>query len=350
MMKRFILIVVCACSSVLFAQPNGQSLIQEGIEFHDQGKYSEAIAKYNQALLTNKDNLHALAEKAYSQMGLKAYSEAIATCKKALKIKTTDNEALKLVYTTYGNALDLSGKPKEAIKIYNKGLKEHPGFYSLHYNKGVTYSGLREWSSATDAFQLSAKARPSHASSFLALGRMLANENENIPALLSYLRFHAIEPDSRRAAANFEFVQELVFSNVKKTGDNSISISLPSASLDEMGKENKTDNSFRSIELILSMQSALDLGENQDEYTDVERFEKKLTSMFQMLDESKKGNSGFYWEFLAPYFMELHAKNYEKVLAHLVFSNREDEKVNAWLTDNQSKVKSFYEWSSGYEW
>tara|TARA_B110000503_G_C7155737_1_gene417229 strand:+ start:1664 stop:1939 length:276 start_codon:yes stop_codon:yes gene_type:complete len=91
---------------------------------------------------------------------------------------------------------------------------------------------------------------------------MLAIQKQNIPALLSYLRFHIIEPDSPRAKENFKFIQELMFFNVEKTGDNSISISLPSQSLEEMGNENKTENSFRSIELILSMQSALDLGEN----------------------------------------------------------------------------------------
>ena len=59
-----------------------------------------------------------------------------------------------------------------------------------------------------------------------------------------------------------------------------------------MGKNDKTENSFRSIELILSMQSALDLGENQENMTDVERFEKKLTSMFSMISETKPGQIG----------------------------------------------------------
>ncbi len=61
---------------------------------HDQGRYKDAIAKYNEVLLADKQNVHALVEKAYSQMGLKEYKAAISTCKKALKIKTNDMEAL----------------------------------------------------------------------------------------------------------------------------------------------------------------------------------------------------------------------------------------------------------------
>lgn len=350
MLHQLILIVLLSSASLLYAQPSSRVLIDEGVELHDQGKYKEAIAKYNEALSSDQQNVHALAEKAYSQMGMGEYKAAIATCKKALKIKTEDKEALKLIYITYGNALDLAGKPKDAVKIYDKGLKEYPGFYSISYNKGITLSGIKDWDGAIECFQQSAQARPNHSSTFLALGRMSVFKEQNIPALLSYLRFHIIEPDSPRARDNFKFIQELMFFNVQKTGDNSISISLPSESLEEMGSENKTVNSFRSIELILSMQSALDLGKNQGELSDVERFEKKLNSMFISLDESKKGNSGFYWEFLAPYFMELSKNNYEDVLAHLVFSNQEDEAVAAWLAENESRVRSFYEWSTGYQW
>lgn len=342
--------MVFSGASLLYSQPRDKTLIAEGVKLHDQGRFIEAIAKYNKVLLLDNENLHALAEKAYSQIGLKEYKDAISTCKRALKIKSEDKESLKLIYTTYGNALDLSGKPKAAVKIYNKGLKEHPGFYSLHYNKGVTLSGMNDFDAAIEAFQQSAQARPNHASSFLAMGRMLTEKMQNIPALLSYLRFHTIEPDSRRAKENFVFIQELVFSNVEKTGDNFVSISVSAEGLEEMGREEKTQNSFKSIEVILAMQSALDLGENQQDLTDVERFEKKLNSIFTVMYESKSGNYGFYWEFLAPYFMEITNKNYDKVLAHLVFSNQNDTDVDSWIKENENKISAFYEWSSAYKW
>jgi len=350
MLHRLITILIFCSTSILYGQPNASELIEEGVALNDQGKYQEAISKYDKALLADGKNLHALAEKAYSQMGMQEYKLAIATCKKALKIKVEEKEPLKLIYITYANAFDLSGKPKEAIKIYDKGLTEYPGFYSLLYNKGVTLSGMGNWDEAISCFQKSAKANPSHGSTYLALGRSLGTKKQNIPALLSYLRFHIIEPDSPRSKKNFEMIQELMFSNIEKTGDHSISITLPSQSLEEMGSAEKTEYSFRSIELILSMQSALDLGENQSELTHVDRFEKKLNSMFESLDESKKGNSGFYWEFLAPYFIQLGKNNYENVLAHLVFSNQEDDNVSGWLLENESSVRSFYEWSSNYKW
>lgn len=353
-MEKFLLFI---CSILLtgisFAQlntSNSSTLIKEGTSLHDQGKYEAAIKKYNQVLLSDKDNLLALAEKAYSLMALQEYSQAISACKKALKL-SSNSPALELVYTTYGNALDLSGKPKNAVKIYNKGLKAFPDFYSLYYNKGVTLSGLNNIDGAIEAFENSATANPSHSSSFLALGRMLEMQKKNIPAFLSYLRFHIIEPDSKRAKENFKIVQNLVFSNVKKTGENSISINIPvSAVADLENKKKKPENSFRSIELILSMQSALDLGENTENKTEVERFEEKISSMFEVMEESKKENSGFYWEFVAPYFMKLHKENFEKIVAYLVFSNQDEPEINDWISNNNGKILDFYEWSNEYKW
>jgi len=84
--------------------------------------------------------------------------------------------------------------------------------------------------------------------------------------------------------------------------------------------------------------------------TEVERFQKKLKSVFTIMDESKSGNSGFYWEFLAPYFIELNKMDYDLVLANLVFSQQKDERVNIWVEENEEKIRNFYEWSSNYEW
>ncbi|MDA9312336.1 hypothetical protein N9515_02565 [Vicingaceae bacterium] len=89
---------------------------------------------------------------------------------------------------------------------------------------------MDNWDEAIECFQKSAKPNPSHSSTYLALGRTLSIIEQNIPTLLSYLRFHIIEPDSPRAKKNFE--------------------------------------------LIHSMQSASDLGENQSELAHVDRFEK----------------------------------------------------------------------------
>ena len=54
MLHQLILIVLLSSASLLYAQPSSRVLIDEGVELHDQGKYKEAIAKYNEALSSDQ--------------------------------------------------------------------------------------------------------------------------------------------------------------------------------------------------------------------------------------------------------------------------------------------------------
>ena len=65
--------------------------------------------------------------------------------------------------------------------------------------------------------------------------------------------FLAIEPNSKRSVAQLKNVETILNANVKKTGDNSISISLDKSILDNK-KSDKEDN-FGSVELMMSMGS-----------------------------------------------------------------------------------------------
>lgn len=351
MLARFFSYTLLFLSITVAAQNTKYSqLIVEAADFQKEGRFGAAIKKYDEILLADNKNVNAWAEKAYSQVGLKEYKKAITTCKKALKIESSDTKSIKLVYTTYGNALDLEGHPKSALKMYNKGLTRFPEFYSLHYNKGVTLGGMNDFGGAIAAFQHSVQSRPSHAASFLALGRMLEFKKRNISALLCYMRFHTIEPDSERAKENLKKVKDLMFSNVKKTSNDTLISNRSTSGLVELGGEENPENSFQSVELILSMQSALDLGNNKGKKTEVERFEEKLNSIFSIMEDTKDENLGFYWDFLVPYFIELHQNEYEKVLAHLLYSNQDDFEVNEYLNNNEDSVRGFYDWSGTFEW
>ncbi len=87
-MKRLILIFIFSfISGSLSAQQKEDAgkLVNEGIALEDSGRSEEAIAKYQQALELDKNNLQALAEMSYSLLTLKKYDEAIKYCKTAIR-------------------------------------------------------------------------------------------------------------------------------------------------------------------------------------------------------------------------------------------------------------------------
>ncbi|HSY60725.1 MAG TPA: tetratricopeptide repeat protein, partial [Cytophaga sp.] len=227
MRKIFLIAMFTLFSSLLFAQNKtaADELVHQGVALHDEGKYDQAIAKYDQALLQDKDNFLALTEKAYSLSMLKKYDEAIACCKKVIELNPNSTE-LGMVYVTYGNALDAQNKGDESIRIYDEGLKKNPNFYQLYFNKGITLIGQTKYDDAILAFQKAVTIKPNHASSHNALATLLAAQKKTIPSLLASCRFLILEPKGTRASRNLDNIKQATTGGVEKTGKNSFSINL----------------------------------------------------------------------------------------------------------------------------
>src|SRR6478609_4238910 len=101
-MKNICLLFLLLSTLVLTAQDKtgAEKKVDEGVGHHDKGEYDLAIIKYNEALVIDKDNLLALAEKALTLISLKKFEESIDCCKLAIARHPGDN-GLRNVYVTY---------------------------------------------------------------------------------------------------------------------------------------------------------------------------------------------------------------------------------------------------------
>jgi len=339
-------------TNILFAQKKeeAEQLVTEGVAIHDKGDYGAAIKKYEKALELDKDNLLALAEKAYSLLALNKYEEAIACCKKAIEVHPK-NEDLNSVYVTYGNALDANKKSDEALKVYDEGIKLFPDYYMLHFNKGITLVQSSKYDDAILCFQKSASLNPKHASSHNALARLMNIKNKHIPALMAYCRFLVLETQTARAKENLEQVQTIMKGNVEKTGKKSVTINISPDMLADTTADGKSkENNFATTDLLLAMTAALDYDKKNKKKSDVEQFIRKFETVCSSLKESKKDNYGFFWEFYAPYFIEMNDKGLIEPFAYIVFASSADKNVSKWINSNEMEIKKYYEWSKNFEW
>lgn len=351
-MRRIVLSLFIVSINMIFSQNKAEAekLVNEGVAYHDKGDYDGALNKYNKALELDKENLLALAEKAFTLNALKEYDQSIAVCKEAIEKHPNEN-SLKNVYVTYGNALDELKKTDEAFAIYDEGLKIFPDYYQLHFNKGITYSSIRKYDEAILSFQQAILTNPKHASSNNAIARLEKIKGRKIPAILAFCRFLVTEPQSERAKQNLNSLKELINSNVKKTGEKSVSITIDSEMFSEDTETGKTkENDFSSTELISTMSVALDYDEKNKNKTEVQNFIRKFETICASLSETKKDNFGFYWEVYAPYFIEMKKNNLIKPFAYIVYASSETEDVSEWLDKNQKELDKFYEWSKNYKW
>jgi tetratricopeptide (TPR) repeat protein len=352
MKKACIILMFSLISNISFGQNKAEAekLVNEGIAYHDKGDFEGAITRYDKALILDKYNLLALAEKAYSLLSLEKYDEAILYCQKAIVAHPEDKE-LGSVYVTYGNALDELKKTDQSIEIYDEGIKQFPNYYMLYFNKGISLSSVKKFEEAISSFQKAIMINPNHASSHNAIAQLSQMNEKRIPSLLAFCRFLVIEPQSNRAKANLSSLQKIMKGNVKETGKKSVTINLNSNLFgDTLANGIPKENSFTSTDLILAMDAAMDFDKKNIKKTEVEQFLRKFETVCSSLKETKKDNSGFFWEYYVPYFTEMKDKKLLETFAYIAFASSEDAEISKWLKTHQNEIDNFFEWSKSFEW
>ena len=91
-------------------------VVNEGVEYAQQGQYAQAIDKYEMAVKIDPNLSYAYINLANAYCHLKKYDESIVMSKKALQIDPQDARA----YGNLGNAYHCLDKQKEADNNYQK--------------------------------------------------------------------------------------------------------------------------------------------------------------------------------------------------------------------------------------
>jgi len=346
--RKLLLLLLFTMCSVLYGQQKelAEKLVGEGVALHDKGDYVGAMAKYDEALGLDKNNLYALAEKAMTLMVVQKPEEAIEICEVAIK-EHKGSDLLYMVYVIYGNANDELGDGNRSIEVYDQGIKEFPDFYQLHFNKGITLLGMGRQEEAILSFQQSASLNPNHPGSHNAIGRTLYEGNRLIPSLLAFAMFFVLEPEGDRARENLVYVKDILERSANRADDNTINISV-TAGVDKKGSTGADD--FSSVELLLGLNTALDYDDKYKAETEVERFVRKFEMVCLGLSTQTDDNSGFYWEYYAPFFIEMKSKNQNETFGYIVFVSLGDKDILNWIESNEGRIIDFYKWVESYKW
>lgn len=346
MKKTYFLIVLF--STLCYAQNSAEARgkVNEGISLYDEGKYEESISKYNEALSLDKDNVLALTEKAMSLEALKKYDEAVDVAKRLLKMYPNNDH--KELYVTYANALDHSGKPGEAIKVYDEGIKKYPGYYHLYFNKGVTWAQLKEYDKAIATIKKAAQLNPNHAGSFNALAAL--ETSNRVVSVLALGRYLIIDNQSSRAGRNLDILMAHMNIGVSKNDDQSISVVIDEESLSKGGKKKKGADDFSIADMSLSLAAAQAFSSENEGNNEIQNFALQFKTLCSILDESKKSGKGFYWEFLAPYFISMKNEGLTETFAHYIFLSAKHPEALAYAGKHPERINKFRNWSENYKW
>jgi len=204
------------CIGTASAQTPRDERIARAVERMDDGDYDEAARLLESVLAADPKNFLANYETGYLLYMQERYEEAVEVLR---RIKRKDYPPL---YQLLGNAYDMAGDRKRAVKTYEKGLRENPDAGRLYLELGNIAYAERQYDRALACYRRGATVDPAHPSNYRSLALLYAISTEPVWTLVWGELFMNLERGSGRTSAMSETLARTYRDNIRIEGDTAV--------------------------------------------------------------------------------------------------------------------------------
>jgi tetratricopeptide (TPR) repeat protein len=319
-----------------------KAILSEAVALHNHRQFDAAIAKYQQVLQENPNDVTALYELGYSYFEKGDYMKSLRTAYNGAQYKSQE---LAGFYLLMGNNLDKLDEPENAIKVYKTGMKLFPANGLFHFNLAITYLNIEKSDDAKKSLKRAAELEPEHPATHLGLGQLYLTGGYKVPAVLALSRFLVLEPDTNRSSAALQTMEGIIRSGIGPPTDSRISVVI-----EPKGKTDEGD--FDTVSLALSMIAASPHLEKNRGKSEMQLVVEDFSTLFSVIEEVSAGkkHSGFAWNYYRPYFVEMKSRDYVEPFCYYTRRSGNNKDVARWLSENAGRVNEFLNWSKGYQW
>ena len=173
-------------------QKTEDELYESARNYMNQGKYIDAMARFDDVLETNPNHVDALSEKGVALWGLGRFGAAIECYNKAIELDQNNTETL----INKGVALNALDKKEEAIASYDKAIEINERIEEAWLNKGVTLFTLNRFEEAEVSFNKATDINPESEEAWLNRAIILEKLERFKEALESYEKVLILNPDN----------------------------------------------------------------------------------------------------------------------------------------------------------
>ena len=198
------------CIGTALAQTPRDERIARAVERMDDGDYDEAARLLESVLAADPKNFLANYETGYLLYMQERYEEAVEVLR---RIKRKDYPPL---YQLLGNAYDMAGDRKRAVKTYEKGLRENPDAGRLYLELGNIAYAERQYDRALACYRRGATVDPAHPSNYRSLALLYAISTEPVWTLVWGELFMNLERGSGRTSAMSDSLTLDVLSDMRE--------------------------------------------------------------------------------------------------------------------------------------
>lgn len=315
-----------------FAQTtDAKTLVSQGTELHDQGKYEEALAKYTAAMKADPKYATAYYEYAYTLFTTGKGKEALDYLEKLIKLDPKSAGG----YDMLGSIYDDMGDQDKAITYYQKGVEADPNYQRLHFNLSITYYRKKLYAESAQEALTAIKLDPKHASSHRMYGMAAYALNKRGPALLAFCNFLLLEPQTKRSPEIFNNVKKIVNYGVKRTDAKSITLSV---SPDDIG----------NMMMPMSVVTATD---KKGPLSGVDSLQYQLTSLFKIASTIAGGDKAdpFVAKYYADYFKALAETENMPAFTRFISVSAYPTENLQWFKEHDKELTAFDVWTRSTE-
>jgi len=287
-----ITLLTFAFNSVLAQnEDEARALIKEGVALNDQGKYTEAVEKYNQALKADTGNLHAYYQLAFSLFKLDRSKECIPYLQKVIKGNTALNAP----------AYDLLGLCYFKTKQYNEA--ENSAIESLKIN-------------------------PKQAGTQRMYALVTFHQNKRAEALLGFCSFIILEPQTARSAEAYGNIQHILLGGALKAEPGVIINAL-----------NADENALNQA----ITKAVADAGKEKH-VTATDLLAAQLKNIFTAVRQLAEKQTGkdFFRNYMAAYFYKLAQSSNMPAFARMISQSTPESKQ--WIAGHAKEMDDLDGW------
>jgi tetratricopeptide (TPR) repeat protein len=331
-MKPFCKILLCLVFIIgytsAFAQnsDDAQSLIKEAVKFNKDGKYTEAIDKYTQALKIDSNNIYANYGIAYSLFAADREKEGIPHLQ---KVVAAGSSLTATAYDLLGSIYDKDHQSAKAIEALDAGIKADPKYQHLYYNLSLVYFRDKNYPEAEKSAIEAIKLDPKQASSLRVYALVCFHQNKRANALLGLCSFILLEPQTPRSQEAYGNILHILLGGTLKPAPSETA---PMA----------TD--ANSIALNKAITQAVTEASTKKYATQADLSAAELASIFNAVSPlaDKQNPDAFFTKYCADYFYKLAQSPNMPAFARMI--NQAEPENAKWINDHPQYMNDLYLW------
>lgn len=315
-----------------------KTLVQEGITLNDTGRYDDAIAKYKRAMHIDTNYANAYYEISYTLFSAGREKEAIPYLDISIKLEPNSAQG----YDLLGSIYDDDKQPDKAIDYFNKAMAADSTYQRAYFNAGITYYRLGRYAESEQNAIKAIQLMPKHASSHRLYAMAAYQQKKDVPALMGFCAFLLLEPQTKRSAYAYQFIQK-IFQSRYQTGPDSAGKKNITIYVSPSRGADSIESAYETFFGFIAASPTLDENKNK---TPMAILTEELTSIFTEGGElaGKNTVNGFFWKFYVPYFYKLaQSKNMFAFTRLISLSGSQDQNLK-WFEDNPDKLKALEDW------